>query len=246
MTMNATYNPLLVVLSAAIAILASYTALELSSRVTSAQGLVRRLWLMGGAIAMGTGIWSMHFIAMLAFSMPLFISYNFAIVLVSLIAAILAAYQALYIISRPRPRMTALLGGSSSMGIGIAIMHYTGMAAMQMPATVRYKPSLFLLSVVIAVTVSFVALKLSIGFRNRTGRKWSKLATACIMGGAVLSMHYTGMNAAIFRPDLSKLVEAAGLDNISLAYIVCLITILIICMTLAIIYINSETGSFQG
>ena len=243
--MTATYNPYLVVLSAMIAILASYTALELAGRVTSSQGFTRKLWLMGGAIAMGTGIWSMHFIAMLAFSIPVFISYNLLIVLISLIAAILASRRALLIISRPHCSEATLLGGSTSMGIGIAIMHYTGMAAMQMPATVRYRPGLFLLSVVIAVAVSFVALKLSIKFRKRTGLQWSKLATATIMGGAVLSMHYTGMTAARFQPDLTKLVKAAGLDNLSLAYIVCLFTILIISMTLATMYINSDHGSLQ-
>ncbi|HEY9674320.1 MAG TPA: MHYT domain-containing protein [Waterburya sp.] len=244
--MNATYNPLLVVLSAVIAVLASYTALELASRVTRSQGLARKLWLMGGATAMGTGIWSMHFIAMLAFSIPIFISYNLGIVLVSLVAAILAAWQALFIVSRPRPSIMALLVGSSLMGLGIAIMHYTGMAAMQMPATVRYKPHLFLLSVIIAVTVSLVALKLSLRFRERTGRQWSKIATACVMGGAVLSMHYTGMGAAIFQPDLTRIVKAAGLDNLSLAYIVCLFTLLVICITLATMYINSEPGGLQS
>ena len=244
--MNVTYNPYLVVLSAVIAALASYTALELASRVTRSQGVTRKLWLMGGATAMGTGIWSMHFIAMLAFSIPIFISYNLGIVLISLLAAIIAAWQALFIVSRPRPGRNALLGGSSSMGLGIAIMHYTGMAAMQMPATVRYKPGLFLLSVVIAVTVSLVALKLSLGFRERAGHKWSKIATACVMGGAVLSMHYTGMAAAMFHPDLSRIVKAAGLDNLSLAYIVCLFTLLIICITLATMYINSESGSLQN
>ena len=132
--MNATYNPYLVLFSAFIAVLASYTALELSSRVTVSQGLTRRLWLMGGAIAMGTGIWSMHFIAMLAFSIPLFISYNLGIVFVSLLAAILASAQALFIIGRPKPSPMVLIAGSSIMGIGIALMHYTGMAAMQMPA----------------------------------------------------------------------------------------------------------------
>jgi NO-binding membrane sensor protein with MHYT domain len=243
--MNVTYNPLLVFLSALIAVLASYTALELAGRVTNSQGFTRKLWLTGGAIAMGTGIWSMHFIAMLAFSMPIFISYNLGIVLVSLIAAILASWQALYVIGRPRPNLMALLGGSSSMGLGIAIMHYTGMAAMQMPATLRYKPHLFMLSVIIAIVVSLVALKLSIGFRERAGRKWSKLATAIVMGGAVLSMHYTGMAAAIFQPDLTRLVKAAGLDNLSLAYIVCLFTLLIICMTLASIYINPDSRGLQ-
>jgi NO-binding membrane sensor protein with MHYT domain len=240
--MTATYNPFLVVISAAIATLASYTALELSSRVTVARGSTRKLWLMGGAIAMGTGIWSMHFIAMLAFSIPLFISYNLGIVLVSLIAAILASAQALYIIGRPKPTPLVLLAGSSCMGIGIAIMHYTGMAAMQMPASVQYKPGLFALSVVIAIVVSLVALKLSIQFRQEAwvARRWLKIVTACIMGGAVLSMHYTGMAAAMFKPNISKLVQAAGLDNLSLAYIVCLFTLLVLSLTLATIYINSS------
>lgn len=243
--MTVSYNSYLVLLSAIIAVLASYTALELSGRVTKSQGLARRFWLMGGALSMGMGIWSMHFIAMLAFSVPIFISYNFVIVLISLVAAILASAQALFIVSRPKPSMAALLGGSSSMGLGICIMHYTGMAAMQMPASVRYKPDLFLLSVVIAVVVSLVALKLSIGFRERSGLKGSKFATACIMGGAVLSMHYTGMAAAMFQPDLTRLVKAAGLDNLSLAYIVCLFTLLILSMTLATIYLHTETRSLQ-
>lgn len=239
--MTATYNPYLVVLSALIAVLASYTALELASRITASRGLIRKLWLTGGAIAMGTGIWAMHFIAMLAFSIPLFISYNLGIVLISLIAAILASAQALFIIGRPQPTPLALLVGSCIMGIGIAIMHYTGMAAMQMPAMLRYKPSLFLLSVIIAIAVSLIALKLSIKFREEAlmRRTGLKLATASLMGGAVLSMHYTGMAAAMFKPDLSKLVEAAGLDNLSLAYIVCLFTLLIMTLTLATIYINS-------
>ena len=240
--MNATYNPLLVVLSAVIAVLASYTALELAGRITSSRGLTRKLWLMGGAITMGTGIWSMHFIAMLALSIPIFISYNLVVVLVSLIAAILASAQALFIFGRPRPSLVTLLAGSSCMGIGIAIMHYTGMAAMQMPAMVKYKPDLFFLSIVIAIIVSLVALKLSLKFREQAwvGRKWLKFITACIMGGAVLSMHYTGMAAAIFKPDFTRLVQAAGVDNLSLAYIVCLFTLLILSMTLATIYINSE------
>ncbi len=241
--MTATYNPFLVLMSAFIAVLASYTALELASRVTASRGFIRKLWLTGGAIAMGTGIWSMHFVAMLAFSIPLFISYNLGIVLVSLIAAILASAQALFIIGRPQPTFLSLVAGSSSMGIGIAIMHYTGMAAMQMPAMLRYKPGLFLVSVIIAIIVSLVALKLSIKFREQASAKriGLKLATASLMGGAVLSMHYTGMAAAMFKPDLTKLVEAAGLDNLSLAYVVCLFTLLIMSMTLATIYINSDS-----
>lgn len=242
--MTTTYNPYLVVFSALIAILASHTALELASRVTVTRGFTRRLWLTGGAIAMGTGIWSMHFVAMLAFSIPIFISYDLIIVLVSLIAAILAAAQALYIIGHPRPGLLALLGGSSSMGIGIAAMHYIGMMAMQMPANLHYQPGLFLLSVVIAIAVSLVALKLAILFRHGMGvkRKGLKAVSAIVMGAAVLTMHYTGMAVAVFKPNPDKLVEAAGLDNASLAYIVCLFTLLIMSMTLSTIYIGANSG----
>lgn len=244
--MTATYNFYLVVLSALIAVLASYTTLELARKVTASQGLTRRLWLTGGAIAMGTGIWSMHFVAMLAFSIPIFIGYNLMIVLASLIVAILASLQALFIICRPKSNAQILLSGSIAMGIGIASMHYIGMAAMEMPATLRYKPSLFLLSVAIAIAVSLVALKLAIRFREgvRAKRTGSKIFNAFIMGSAVLSMHYTGMAAAVFKPEPSKLVEAPGLDNLSLAYIVCLGTLLIISMTIASMAINSPSKDF--
>ncbi|MGB7440283.1 MAG: MHYT domain-containing protein [Coleofasciculaceae cyanobacterium] len=240
--MNVTYNPLLVVLSALIAVVASYTALELASRVTASQGSNRQLWLTGGAIAMGTGIWSMHFIAMLAFSIPIFIGYDLMIVILSLIAAILAAWQALVVVCRPQPTARTIFFGSLSMGMGIAIMHYTGMAAMRMPADLSYRPHLFLLSVVIAVFVSLAALKLSIRFRNSLKGKDQllKLVNAVIMGAAVLSMHYTGMAAAVFKPNPTKVVEAAHLDNLSLAYIVCLLTMLILSMTLSTMYMGSE------
>ena len=158
--MNATYNPYVVVISALIAVLASYAALELAGRVSTSKGNNRQIWLIGGATAMGIGIWSMHFLAMLAFSLPISISYNFFLVVVSLLAAIAASAQAMFIVSRPRVTLSALLAGATSMGIGIGAMHYIGMTAMQMTATIYYDPALFLLSIVIAIVVSFVALKL--------------------------------------------------------------------------------------
>jgi NO-binding membrane sensor protein with MHYT domain len=199
--MTATYNFVLVGLSALIAILASYTTLELATWVTASQGSSRRIWLVIGASVMGIGIWSMHFIAMLAFSLPIAIGYNFGLVVVSLLVAILGAGQALFIISRPTVNIASLLTGSTCMGIAIAAMHYTGMAAMQLSANIHYNPKIFGISVAIAIVVSLVALKLSLEFRDKTevGMNWGKIVSAIIMGVAVLSMHYTGMAAAMFK-----------------------------------------------
>jgi NO-binding membrane sensor protein with MHYT domain len=236
--MSVTYNFALVIVSALIAVTASYLALELSSRLLTAQGTSRRFWLIGGAIAMGTGIWSMHFVAMLAFSIPIYLTYNLLLVLLSLVLAILAALQALLIVSRPQPQTVELLAGAGSMGIGIALMHYSGMAAMEMPAVLHYQPKLFVLSVVIAIVVSLAALKLAIRFRQgrRADHSGLKLVTACLMGGAVLSMHYTGMAAAVFVPQPGKVIRPSGLDNTWLAYLVCTFTVALLGMMVALLY----------
>ncbi|GAB4381751.1 MAG: hypothetical protein Kow00121_41020 [Elainellaceae cyanobacterium] len=220
--MTATYNIPLVIVSALIAIVAAYIALEVANKLFQAN-YNRHFWLVGGGIAMGTGIWSMHFIAMLAFAIPIYVTYNLTIVFLSLVLAVLAAIQAFYIIGHPKPGSMTMLTGSIVMGVGIALMHYTGMIAMHMPATLRYQPGMFALSVLIAVAVSFVALRLSIRFRDerRAKQMGGKLATACLMGGAVLSMHYTGMAAAIFIPQYDKGIVPSGLDNIWLAFIIC-------------------------
>lgn len=228
--MSASYNLVLVAVSACVAIAAAYIALDLSSRLFTTKGLARRFWLVGGAIAMGTGIWSMHFVAMLAFSIPIYVTYNLPVVFVSLILAILAAFQALFIVIRPKLNVFTLSAGSSVMGIGIALMHYSGMAAMRMPAMIHYQPVLFALSVLIAIGVSFIALKLFILFREgrRSINTGLKFMTACVMGGAVMSMHYTGMAAAIFVHDPTKTISLSGLDNTWLACVVCVFTLLVL------------------
>src|ERR1700687_2585552 len=122
------YDPRLVALSVVIAICASYTALDLAGRVTAARGRSRGIWLIGGAAAMGLGIWSMHYIGMLAFSVPVAVFYDWPTVVLSLIAAILASAVALYVVSRERMSWRRGVAGSVVMGAGIATMHYTGMA----------------------------------------------------------------------------------------------------------------------
>src|ERR1700683_3662408 len=128
------YSHRLVALSVVIAIFASYSALDLAGRVTAARGRARSIWLMGGASAMGLGIWSMHYIGMLAFSLPVPVFYDWPTVLLSLLAAIFASAIALLIVSREKMGLLAAMVGSVIMGGGIAAMHYIGMAAMRLPA----------------------------------------------------------------------------------------------------------------
>src|SRR5579864_1577344 len=174
--MTGYYDYRLVALSVLIAICASYAALDLAGRTTAASGRVRLAWLAGGSTAMGLGIWSMHYIGMLAFSMSMPVAYDWPTVLVSLLAAIFASAVALFVVSRPQMRLWHTAVGSMVMGTGIAMMHYIGMAAMRMAAMTRYSISIVTLSVVLAMVISFVGLWLVFYAREETqGNLWRKL-----------------------------------------------------------------------
>src|SRR5260370_31995940 len=147
------YNYGLVVLLVVIAIVAAYAALDLAGRVTSAGGKVRFLWLSGGAVAMGTGIWSMHYIGMLAFRLPIPVLYDWPTVVLSLLAAVFASVIALFVVSRDKMGLIRALIGSIFMGGGIATMHYTGMAAMRLPPLGHCSASLLLFSVCFATVI---------------------------------------------------------------------------------------------
>jgi NO-binding membrane sensor protein with MHYT domain/signal transduction histidine kinase len=200
-TLIGSYNYGLVILSVLIAMFASYAALDLASRVTAAAGWTRAVWLVCGAGAMGTGIWSMHYIGMLAFILPIPVAYHWPTVLLSLFAAILASAIALYVVSRQKMNASRAIAGSVLMGGGIATMHYIGMVAMRLPAICRFNPWLVTLSVVFAVLISLAALWITFHFRgDKTGLGWKKSAGAVVMGAAIPVMHYTGMAAASFTP----------------------------------------------
>jgi PAS domain S-box-containing protein len=211
------YNYALVALSVFIAMFASYAALDLASRVTAASGWSRALWVLGGASAMGTGIWSMHYIGMLAFILPIPVAYHWPTVLLSLLAAILASVIALYVVGRQKMSASRALAGSLLMGAGIAGMHYIGMTAMRLPAICQFNSFLVVLSVVFAILISLAALWISFHFRDeKTGIGREKLAGAVVMGAAIPIMHYTGMAAASFTPsgapaDLSHAVSVSAL-----------------------------------
>jgi two-component system, sensor histidine kinase and response regulator len=217
------YDYRLVALSVFIAILASYAALDLSGRVTSSHGRARVLWLIGGSVAMGIGIWSMHYIGMLAFRLPVPVEYDWPTVSVSLLAAVFASAVALFVVSRRQMGLLRATVGSIFMGGGIAAMHYIGMEAMRLPAMCHYSPALVIASVVLAIAISFVALWLTFHFRGDTTPKdWLKTISALVMGIAIPVMHYTGMAAVSYIPaTLSQqdLLHSTGISPLGVASI---------------------------
>ena len=199
--MAGSYDHRTVALSVLMAVTASYAALDLAGRVTAASGWLRSAWLIGGAGAMGLGIWSMHFIGMLAFHLPVAVSYHWPTVLVSGLAATLASAVALYVVSREKMGPRKAAAGSITMGAGIAAMHYIGMAAMRLAAITQFDGLLVGLSIVLAIVFSFAALLLAFDLREETREATPrKIGSAIILGIAVCTMHYTAMAAASFRP----------------------------------------------
>ena len=200
--LTGSYDLRLVALSVLIAICASYAGLDLAGRVTAARGRALVLWLVGGAVAMGLGIWSMHYIGMLAFSLPVPVSYDWPTVMLSLRVAILASGVALYVVSRKFMSVWRAAAGSILMGAGIAAMHYIGMEAMRSSAMCHYDSRLVALSIALAVVISYVALRLAFLSRDETrGFSLRKIVSATVMGFAIPVMHYTGMAAASFTAD---------------------------------------------
>jgi PAS domain S-box-containing protein len=225
------YDFHLVILSVFIAMLSAYAALDLAGRVTTARGRTRLVWLCGGAIAMGIGIWAMHYIGMDAFHLPVEVKYDWPTVLLSLFAAILASGVALFTVSGPTMNRARLIAGSTIMGCGIAAMHYIGMEAMRLPAMCVYSPGLVAVSVVLAIAISFVALRLTFALREHQA-SWSlrKAGSGLVMGLAIPIMHYAGMAAADFMPLASvngSLAHAMDVSNLNIVTIA-LATVLIL------------------
>jgi two-component system sensor histidine kinase/response regulator len=215
------YDFRLVTASILIAILAAYAALDLAGRVSATKGLLRFAWLGGGAVAMGFGIWSMHYIGMEAFRLPVLVQYDWPTVLLSMVAAVFASAVALFVASRKTMGLTAAIFGSLLMGSGIAGMHYVGMEAMRLPAMCTYSSSLVALSIILAVVISFVALWLTFAARLQTAT-WSKrkLGSALLMGLAIPVMHYVGMASVGFMPaslPASKLTHAITISDIGVS-----------------------------
>jgi diguanylate cyclase (GGDEF)-like protein len=215
------YDTGLVTLSLLIAVLASYTALDMAGRVAAAKGRSALFWLIGGSIAMGIGIWSMHFIGMLAYRFPMPMRYDPAITLLSLVIAILSSLFALWIVCHSSLSWQQLVFGAATMGAGVCTMHYTGMAAMRMNSAIHYDPTLFVLSVAISVVASGAALWMAFRLRgSAAGTRRRRAGAATVMGLAIAGMHYTGMAAARFQMSGHDPVGASGVSNSWLALLI--------------------------
>lgn len=231
--LESSHDTLLVIFSVLIAILASYTALDLAGRITAAQGRVAHVWLGAGAVAMGLGIWSMHFVGMLAFQLPIPLGYDVGITVGSLVIAIVASAFALWLVCQQTLPWSRLVLGAVLMGCAVAGMHYTGMAAMRMRPGIDYDPLLFALSVAIAIGACGAALWIAFRLRHRVGRyRRLRVGAATVMGLAIVAMHYIGMAAAGFPNSSVCGAAASGLSGASLAVPIMVITISVLAVAL--------------
>jgi len=230
MVVTGTYNPHLVALSILVAAFASYTALDLGGRVAATRGVAPRVWLVAAAIAMGGGIWSMHFIAMLAFNIPIPMSYDIGLTTLSLVVAIFVTGAGFYFFNRQSAPPLSLVFSGIFMGLGIAAMHYIGMAAMREHAEISYDFLFVALSLVIAIGASTAALWLAF----RTTDLGQKLVAAVVMGVAISGMHYSAMRGTTFavHGPVHEAEGYASLDQTNLALVVAGITFVILAFAL--------------
>lgn len=218
------YDPSLVALSFAIAWFASFTALDIGGRINATQGSTKGIWLVCGAVAMGGGIFSMHFIGMLAATIDLPINYAADLTILSLAYAVGFTGFGMFLVSRAPTRPIVLAASGFLTGTGVAAMHYTGMAALQVSAAISYDPTLFTTSIVIAVVAATAALWLAFNLKAA----WQKALAAVIMAIAVCGMHYTAMAAATFTKASSSPAAGMTLSPALLAIAVALGALLII------------------
>ncbi|WP_439135754.1 bifunctional diguanylate cyclase/phosphodiesterase [Pseudomaricurvus sp.] len=209
--MVGSYNMMLVFASYCVAVVASFSAIYFGSRVFELDGGARKFWLGAGAVCLGSGIWSMHFVGMSAYQMPMGMemSFNAAYTLASWIPAVLASCLALYVITLPEVSYKSIAASSVIMGTGIFAMHYGGMAAMQMTPAIQYDVALVIVSGVIAVAASGAALVICRKVRD-VPRQYAlavKIGAALVMGIAICGMHYTGMAAASYPMGAQAAVE---------------------------------------
>jgi PAS domain S-box-containing protein len=232
------YSTSLVLLSIGIATLGAYVAIEIAQRVSATRGRRRILWTCGGALAMGLGIWSMHFVGMLALQLSVLIWYDALLIFASAAAAILGCAVAFIILTRTPASSWLLALASVIMGSAIAGMHYIGMAGMRMSSRIVYDPRIVATSVGVAIIGSFAALFLARNLIETTGkpRAWIKKAGATIlMSLSVVALHYTGMAAAYFTPGVRgwHQNDELVLGTYQLGLVIAVLSIALLCLALA-------------
>lgn len=224
--MVAHYNPVLVAISFLVAVVASYTALDMAGRVMEVKNRATRWWLVSGGTAMGIGVWAMHFIGMLAMVMPVQLAYNLPLTLLSLLMGIAASLFALHLVCHAVLPLHRLISGSITMGSGIIAMHYTGMMAVEISPAIIWDPVWVAASVMVAFIAAGCALYLTFHLRLRRRSVHAyRVAAACVMGVGIAGMHYTGMMAAHF-PGHAHGVH--GLNSNWMALLVTLVSLTIL------------------
>ena len=236
------YHHWLVLVSILVAILASYTALTLALRIRVATPQGAPAWLIGGGVAMGIGIWSMHFVGMLALTLPIDIAYDLGVTLLSMVIAIVVSTFALHMASRKQVGRAALVGAAFAMGSGICAMHYVGMAAIEISPPIRHDPVWVAISFVIAVAASFAAFGIAFASPRRTGwRRYHRAFGAVGMGLAIAGMHYAAMVAAQFPAQ--PVSGAALVDKGWLAGAVTTITLFVLLSALLLSLIEARAAA---
>ncbi|MDU7021393.1 MAG: diguanylate cyclase, partial [Enterobacter sp.] len=221
------------VISFIVAILAAYTALNMAARVAGSQGVAARVWLAGGGVSMGIGVWAMHFIGMLAMDLSMSMSYNATLTVLSMIIAISSSMFALWLVSGEQLHLRRLLPGAVVMGAGIVTMHYTGMAALEVTPGIVWDKTWMAISVGIALAASLAALWLTFRLRQEAARMaLMRLGAAITMGIAIAGMHYAGMEAAQFP--MSTMVHHHGINGSWLAILVSVVALAILGITLLV------------
>src|SRR5688572_9245775 len=236
------YNHWLVLVSVLVAILASYTALTLALRIRVASRQVAPVWLVGGGVAMGIGIWSMHFVGMLALTLPIEIAYDMNVTLLSMLIAIVVSTFALHIATRQQVGRAALVAAGCAMGIGICAMHYVGMAAIEITPPIQYDTAWVAISFAIAIAASFAALGVAFSSPPKTGwRRFHRALGAVGMGLAIAGMHYAAMVAAQFPP--AAMSSEAAVSRGWLAGSVTTITLFVLMGTLLLSLIEARAAA---
>ncbi|WP_160032650.1 bifunctional diguanylate cyclase/phosphodiesterase [Paenibacillus sp. An7] len=232
------YDHIFVFFSYVIAVFASYNVLNLAKTISSSRGKSYGLWLLYGAVVMGMGIWSMHFVGMLAVNFAIPVSYNFEIIIASVIVAIIASFIALYIVVHQKVSKRRLLAGASLFAIGISTMHYIGMEAVDLKVT--YDPFYFILSIVIAFAASTTALGLTFYFlgNQKYRERGKKFGSALLMGTGIAGMHYTGMAGAHYEISLEREPAVMMIKEEWLAYFITIGSILTLALSLLGLYIT--------
>jgi PAS domain S-box-containing protein len=208
------YNTSMVVLSFVVAIISAYVTFSYSERYKLSQGNIKLAWLFFGSLVMGMGVWSVHFIGMLAYQVPIVMNYNLTITIASMLPAILAASAMIKTISKKNIDKKTAIKGGILMGGGIGAMHYSGMMAMEFEGSMAYDPTLFALSIVIAITLSYFAISLKSILTNLNFKpSYMQFFCCFVMGLAIAGMHYAGMAATILFSDGS--IATQGLEGLS-------------------------------